>query len=310
MEILMDRNLEKSMSMNMDLYLNIMLMMREMMDKRKEGRGGMIINLLANLGLQDDLNLQQYLINKQMLLSLTESMAKDRRNEERGIRIMALMPNINKRNLLRNMDWMRGIGLQEFMLDLSWDRRSDDLWLNDREDDLLWRDDERRNRRLLDEDLLLKDDLRNQDLRKDERRRDQGRREDRRMDERRMDERRMDERRMDERRMDERRMDEKRWDERRGQKLDDMERRMDEDRLMRRDDWQRMQNRRMNEDLLLEEGQRLGGRDYLDGRRMLDRLALNMIRCIEMGENRMLLLINLSDMRAVIQGVHSEQMYS
>lgn len=231
----------------------------------------MIINLLSILGLQNGLNLQQYLINKQMLLSLTEALAQDIRYQQSGVQIMALMPNINQKNLLREMDSIREIGLQNLLLDLTLDRRGNDLLLdNIDEDRLLGR------RELLGRDeLLMNEILCDDDLQREQRR--DGRRG------------RMDN--DDLRRERSRRMG--------NQDLLDEDLRRDNRMLndnLRRDQMLRRDQRMLNDDLLLQQGQRLGGLN-LEGRRMMDLLARNMIRCIEMGQNGMLLLVDLEGSR-------------
>ncbi|KAL5293040.1 hypothetical protein ACFFRR_011667 [Megaselia abdita] len=257
LEILMDKDLQRSMNLNMNLYLNMMLIMRDIMDKKKGGRGGMIINLLSILGLQNGLNLQQYLINKQMLLSLTEALAQDIRYLQSGVQIMALMPNINQKNMLRNMDWIKGIGLQNLILD--WNRGRDELLRNDIGEDLLLglRDD------ILGDNILLGQDLHRDDLRRDQRRR---------------------------------------------QRIlidDDLHRdrlqRIQNRGLLLNDDWHGdqvlgMDRLMLQDDLLIDQGQRLEGLS-LDGRRMLDLLARNMINAIEKGRNGMLLLVGLQSLK-------------
>lgn len=237
----------------------------------------MIINLLSILGLQSDLNLQQYLINKQMLLSLTEALAQDIRYQQSGVQILALMPNINQRNLLRNKDWISAIGLQNLLLD----QGRSDLLLDDTDRDLLLgqqdvlkrvslrRDvlmDNNLRRDLMRDDLLLGDDLRG-DLN-----RGQGRR----------------------------LLD----DDLRRQRLQRMER--NEGRLLtddnRRDQILGMDDLLLRDDLRQEQGQLLGGLS-LDGRRIIDLLARNMIRGIELGQNGMLLLIGLQGSKNLQKGM-------
>lgn len=101
-----------------------MILALDVMDKNKGGRGGVIVNVLSNLCLENielkkcNMNDQQYLINKQMLMSLTEAFAEDEFYEETGVSVMTLMPVISEGLVERNAEWINRIGLEKLVKDI------------------------------------------------------------------------------------------------------------------------------------------------------------------------------------------------
>ncbi|KAL5293038.1 hypothetical protein ACFFRR_011665 [Megaselia abdita] len=162
LEMVVEKDLQRTMDINMKLYLNMMLLVRNVMDRNKGGRGGLIVNLLSNLGLQTlglnkldiGFDVQQYLINKQMLLSLTKSFSDEIFFQQTGVMVMSVMPVINQKLVLMNIDWIKKIGLQNLVVGLNLVRGQKSLIGNS---DLLGLD-------LLDQDLLKTNQLIDQDL--------------------------------------------------------------------------------------------------------------------------------------------------
>lgn len=213
-----------------------------------------------------------------MLLSLTEALAQDIRYLQSGVQILALMPNINQKILLRNKDWIRGIGLQNLTLDLSLNQGGSNLLLDDIEGDLLLGQQDNTSRRdILRDDLLLDDDLLRGNLLRNQRRQGQ--------------------------RM---LMD----DDLRRERLN----RLQNQGLLLNNDLRRNQileqgldSLMVQDDLHLQQGQRSDGLS-LDGRRMIDILARNMIRAIELGQNGMLLLIGLQGSKNLQKEMQSSRL--
>merc|ERR1712167_546593 len=102
------------------------MLVRNVMDRNKGGRGGVIVNCLSNLGLQtlgmgsvdfeNNYYVQQYLINKQTLLSLTKCFSDEIFFQQTGVAVMSVMPVINQKMIVRNMDWIKKIGLQNLVV--------------------------------------------------------------------------------------------------------------------------------------------------------------------------------------------------
>lgn len=126
LEMTVEKDLQRTMDINMKLYLNMMMLVRNVMDRNKGGRGGMIVNVLSNLGLQTLKNdfgtgsdVQQYLINKQMLMSLTKAFSDEIFFQQTGVLVMSVMPVINQKMVVKNMDWIKKIGLQNLVVDMN-----------------------------------------------------------------------------------------------------------------------------------------------------------------------------------------------
>lgn len=101
-----------------------MMLAHDVMDKTKGGRGGAVVNVLSNLCLENielkkcKFNDQQYLINKQMLMSLTEAFSQEDIFEQTGVSILTLMPVISKGLVDRNSQWIKEIGLEKLVKDI------------------------------------------------------------------------------------------------------------------------------------------------------------------------------------------------
>jgi len=129
LECLVEKDLQRTMDINMNLYLNMMMLVRNVMDRNKGGRGGVIVNCLSNLGLQtlgmgsidfeNNHYVQQFLINKQVLLSLTKCFSDEIFFQQTGVSVMCVMPVINQKMIVRNMDWIKKIGLQNLVVDMN-----------------------------------------------------------------------------------------------------------------------------------------------------------------------------------------------
>lgn len=101
-----------------------MLAIHDIMDRRKGGEGGVIVNVLSNLCLENMelktclVNDQQFLVNKQMLISLTEVFAQNESFEETGVSISTMTPVISKDLVERNYEWIKQIGLETLVNDI------------------------------------------------------------------------------------------------------------------------------------------------------------------------------------------------
>jgi len=155
MEVCMENDLQRTMDLNTKIYLNAMLAARNVMDRNKGGRGGKIVNVLTNMNLKNlqrgydnDCNEQQLLINKQMLLSLTEAFGQDEYFQQTGVAVMCVLPVMDKNMVRRNYEWIRKIGLEKLVNDTTtfnqwnnnqWTRNLTDTDLND------WNNDSNRS---------------------------------------------------------------------------------------------------------------------------------------------------------------------
>lgn len=122
LELVVERDLQRTLDINCNLYLNITTFARNVMDRNKGGRGGVIVNVLNNLGLQtvnSEVDAQQYLINKQMLLSLIKTLSDETFFHQTGVAVISVLPVINQRALFKNMDWIKKIGLQNLVINLN-----------------------------------------------------------------------------------------------------------------------------------------------------------------------------------------------
>lgn len=91
----------------------------DVMDRTKSGRGGKIVNVLPNLGLENiQSNDHQYLINKQMLLSLSEVFSEKEFFMRTGVAVITVMPVINKELVDRNQKWIQEVGLDKLVNDI------------------------------------------------------------------------------------------------------------------------------------------------------------------------------------------------
>lgn len=128
MEIMIEHDLEHTMYLNSQIYMTTMMLVRDFMDRTKGGRGGVIVNLLSNLGVQaynnHEINVgyyaQQYLINKQMLLSLSKTFSQEFFYQQTGVKVMCVMPVINQSFVTRNYEWIKKIGLQNLVVDMKY----------------------------------------------------------------------------------------------------------------------------------------------------------------------------------------------
>uniref|UniRef100_T1H3M7 Uncharacterized protein n=1 Tax=Megaselia scalaris TaxID=36166 RepID=T1H3M7_MEGSC len=95
LEVIVEKDLQRTMNVNMQVYLTFVMLVRDIMDRTKGGHGGVIVNLLSNMGMQvfgvknynvDVVhNVQQYLINKQMLLSLSKTVSQEWFYQQTGV---------------------------------------------------------------------------------------------------------------------------------------------------------------------------------------------------------------------------------
>ncbi|KAL5292397.1 hypothetical protein ACFFRR_011294 [Megaselia abdita] len=123
-ELMVENDLKRAMDINMKIYLNTMMLALDVMDRTKGGRGGVIVNVLSNLCLENmelkicNYNDQQYLINKQMLMSLTEAFSQEEFFQQTGVAVMTVMPVISKGLVERNSEWIKNIGLEKLVKDI------------------------------------------------------------------------------------------------------------------------------------------------------------------------------------------------
>lgn len=127
METCVDKDLQRTLDINAKHYLNFLQLVRNVMDKNKGGRGGIIVNVLSNLGLQtlenndveNNFQVQQYLINKQMLMSVTKAFSGDTFFQQTGVSVITIMPVVNQKVITKNVDWIKKIGLQNLLVDIN-----------------------------------------------------------------------------------------------------------------------------------------------------------------------------------------------
>lgn len=133
LEMFVEKDLQRTFDINTKLYLNFMQLVRNVMDRNKGGRGGLIVNVFSNLGLQflgkyeyeNNYIFQQYLLNKQMLLSLTKAFSDEFYFQKSGVAIMSVMPVINQKLITKNLDWIKQMGLQNLLVDMNLGRDQD-----------------------------------------------------------------------------------------------------------------------------------------------------------------------------------------
>lgn len=120
------------------IYLNAMMLVFDVMDKTRGGSGGVFVNVLSSLCLDNvelkkcKYNDQQYLINKQVLMSLTEAFSQEEFFEQTGVSVLTLMPVISKCLVERNSEWITLIGLEKLVKDI--DSVSETSFFEDEED--------------------------------------------------------------------------------------------------------------------------------------------------------------------------------
>ncbi|KAL5292399.1 Adhr family protein [Megaselia abdita] len=121
LELSIEKDLQRTINTNTKIYLNSMLAARNVMDRNKGGRGGKIVNVLSNMNLKKygcD-NDQQFLINKQTLLSLTEAFAQEEFFQQTGVAVLCVTPVMDKNLIRRNYDWIKKVGLEKLANDMT-----------------------------------------------------------------------------------------------------------------------------------------------------------------------------------------------
>lgn len=122
LELIVEKDLQRTLDINLNLYMNMTMLARNIMDRNKGGRGGLIINVLNNLGLQTintGYDAQLFLITKQLLLSLNKALSDDFFFQQTGVAVVSVLPVFNQRVLFKNMDKIKEIGLQNLVIDLN-----------------------------------------------------------------------------------------------------------------------------------------------------------------------------------------------
>lgn len=129
LEVIVEKDLQRTMNVNMQVYLTFVMLVRDIMDRTKGGHGGVIVNLLSNMGMQvfgvknynvDVVhNVQQYLINKQMLLSFSKTVSQEWFYQQTGVKVVCVFPVINQNMIVRNINWIKKIGLQNLVVDMN-----------------------------------------------------------------------------------------------------------------------------------------------------------------------------------------------
>jgi len=122
LELIVEKDLQRTIDINLNLYMNLTILARNVMDRSKGGRGGLIINVLNNLGLQtinNAIDVQQFLITKQLLLSLNKTLSDDFFFQHTGVAVFSVLPVFNQKALFKHMEKIKEIGLQQLVVDIN-----------------------------------------------------------------------------------------------------------------------------------------------------------------------------------------------
>lgn len=101
--IIMDRNVELTMGVNLIGLINTTMVALNYMDKSQGGRGGVIVNIASVLGLEPAHGIAVYTASKFGVIGFTRSMAHDIYYKKTGVIHIAVCPGITRTTLLDDL---------------------------------------------------------------------------------------------------------------------------------------------------------------------------------------------------------------
>ncbi|KAL5292256.1 hypothetical protein ACFFRR_011194 [Megaselia abdita] len=102
--IVMERNVEKTIAVNLVGLINTTLKALDYMDKSKGGRGGVVVNIASVLGLEPAHGIATYTASKHGVIGFTKSLAHDVYFQKTGVIHIAVCPGITRTPLLNTID--------------------------------------------------------------------------------------------------------------------------------------------------------------------------------------------------------------
>ncbi|KAL5292258.1 hypothetical protein ACFFRR_011195 [Megaselia abdita] len=102
--ICVERNVEKTIAVNLVGLINTTLKALDYMDKSQGGRGGVIVNIASVLGLEPAPGVATYTASKHGVIGFTRSLSHDLYYKRTGVIHMAVCPGATKTPLLNTID--------------------------------------------------------------------------------------------------------------------------------------------------------------------------------------------------------------
>lgn len=102
--IVMERNVEKTIAVNLVGLINTTLKALNYMDKSQGGRGGVVVNIASVLGLEPAHGIATYTASKHGVIGFTKSLAHEIYFNKTGVIHIAVCPGITRTPLLGTID--------------------------------------------------------------------------------------------------------------------------------------------------------------------------------------------------------------
>ncbi|XP_055840420.1 fat body protein 2-like [Episyrphus balteatus] len=101
--VLMDRDVETTIAVNLTGLINTCLMALPLMDKTQMGRGGLIVNLASVYGLEPNGALAVFSAAKHGVIGFTRSMSDETIQRRTGVSMIAALPGLTQSELMMNL---------------------------------------------------------------------------------------------------------------------------------------------------------------------------------------------------------------
>ncbi|XP_055909938.1 fat body protein 2-like [Eupeodes corollae] len=101
--VLMDRDVETTIDVNLTGLINTSLLALPLMDKTQMGRGGLILNISSVYGLEPNAALAVYSAAKHGVIGFTRSLSDETIQRRTGVSMIAALPGLTQSELMMNL---------------------------------------------------------------------------------------------------------------------------------------------------------------------------------------------------------------